>query len=331
VLSLKSIFKRNGASSYSSGEIVNLIAQLEQERAAAVAEIEKLDAAKPALLVADDDQGLDALDRKRGAQERIVQKVLIALPTLQERLLLARSEERAKELGKRREAILTASDNLVAAMRATYSAFAEWVKLREQLSAAGFRLDEAHIPTAPGLLNLTDPTGDRWPVENFAMLLDQYRATASPTPLMPMKSETAPPYYGVAMPTSFGNVDTVPAEEWRRPRPAGSLQHPVALRQTPAAVRAKVPATAPAKAPESASFRVKRLRPPLPEAPPAGVRRCRVMREGYRDPNVGGPAGDLVVGDLVDIAERDAAQAVQRGVLEYAPPAGDGAGKEINP
>jgi hypothetical protein len=230
----------------------------------------------------------------------------IRIGRLRERLEELTAADREAELGKRREAILVAADNFVTALRATYSTFAELSKLRDEASAAGFRLDVQHIPIAPGLLNLTNPTGDQWPVENFAMLIEQYRKTASPVPLKPMAFADAPRPYNMVMPTSFGGVD---------PRIEAEVGHGVghgrvALRQMPTPASSAVSPRGKAQPEQPA----RKARPPIVLAgPPAqGMVRCVVLKGGYPDAE----GRQLARGDQVDVAEEKVTSAIAHTAVE---------------
>jgi hypothetical protein len=97
--------------------------------------------------------------------------------------------------------------------------------------------------------------------------------------------------------------------------PHGDLQHGVRLYQTPAPAgqaTPKAPSTKPAPGP--AHGKVARLpRAPLPEAPPAGMVRCRVLKNEYPDAD-GRP---LSRGDLVDVDVKIARRAVESNAIAF--------------
>lgn len=278
------------------------IGKLHGEKAAAKAALEKLNASAPALSLADDDKGLDDLERKRVKQERIITKIVLALPLLEERLAVARAEKRLARVEHRRRIALEKFEALAAVLTAAIDANEAVISEQD----AAHRELGNEVALLVGAENF--PYVNRDLVQHWIETVrGELMAAARRVPPTPIKLNPPPPR---------DTRNTV------IPHTDPAVRHGVAIGLDPHGPQGKAPVRPPAE--KSATSKVAPATPPakprrpLPAVPPPGTRRCRVVQaEFYPDKD-----NDSVVlrrGDLVDVAEDVAEPAINNGMVEPVP------------
>ena len=107
---LASVISGDGADD--PAQLASAVHRLGMERVTAVAEIERLASSRVKLLLADDDAGLDKLDRQSEAQHRIVEKADLARDEIERRLAVARANAHAVLIDKHVDAARALRDEL---------------------------------------------------------------------------------------------------------------------------------------------------------------------------------------------------------------------------
>jgi hypothetical protein len=337
---LRDLLKIKKPGEATTADLAREIDKLKAARSTAVGALEALSASRNYLLLAGDEKALDQADREETEHERTIEAADLLLPGLELELMARRNVTRQRRTEHHRAVLKEKFASLVSALAAALDAnettLAAYAAARDELGPNGVSLliADPHFPL--GAFN-------RGTVEHWSQCVAKELAgLAKPNGAYAVKFlRSFPPYRA-------GDVLALPAEKawqlvdgghaaWEDSRhvppppprlpgtvseersiiPHGDFQRRVALFQTPAPQNAKpIPESTPVRsAPEPAAHgKVKRPpRPALPDAPAPGTVRCVVLKNGYPDPE----ERPLVIGDLVDVAETIAREAVSRGALEY--------------
>jgi hypothetical protein len=314
----------------SAADIAAVIQRGEDERAAAIAALEEIGRSRHDLLLKDDDPGLDRLDAAEEAHFRVIAKVDAALPELQEKLAAARVRERGDAMRRARERMQGGVEVLRAAV---HQALAANLAVEQIFNDArrdlGMGAADQAVPNCRFAGFLTPDGVSYWNAWATRALATPWHpeparpVPSPPEPLAPPPADPAPgPDGAVEVIIGRNGYRNSSFEVWgpgtRVRLPATGAALLVKSGHAVYAPGAAAPTEAPAIAP-AAPGRVMTERPPrpqLPDAPPDGFVRCRVVRGGYCDADGRQCSRD----DLVDLPEAIATAAAGNGAVEILPP-----------